>query len=185
MYLVFILLLVIIVFYLCHKFQFESFDDHVNYETQERAGPMTDSDQYIKQVIDNQYPTIPSYFVPFSRFYVEIHEEPMFKKPITTLRDSTEQLSWVRTVKPIRSIRIRSVPNKNWRFLQFFSVGIFLENDRSKGIILKVPQDAQSIDYQIPDTNVKGENLEWMNTNESKIIYYTTNYYDPLLDLSL
>lgn len=186
MYLVlFLLLIIMLTIILIFSGKCEAFDDYVNHETQERAGPMDETDKHFKQVIDERYPKMSTYFVPFRRFYVELFEEDGFKHPITTLRDSTEQFISVRTHKPIRSIRIRSVPNHHWRFLQFFTVGIYLEEDRSKGVLLHVPQGAQSIDYQITDTRLKGENLEWLNSNDSKIIYYTTNYYDPMLDLTI
>ena len=188
-----LLFLIFIVFYInslqtsrhqlhqCH----EHFDDHVNYERQERAGPMDQSDIFIKNAIDIQYPKMSTYFVPFRRFHVQIFEESDFKKQITSLRDSTEQFVLVKTRKPIGSIRIRSVPNHHWRFLQFFTVGIFLENDKSKGILLHVPEDSQSVDYKIADTSIKEQNLDWLNGSDTKVIYYTTNYYDPMLDLTM
>ena len=164
---------------------YEHFDDHVNYERQERAGPMDQSDVFFKNFVDMKYPKMSTYFVPFRRFYVQIFEEPNLNKQITSLRDTTEQFVLVKTQKPIGSIRVRSVPNQHWRFLQFFTVGIFLEKDRSKGLILHVPEDAQSVDYKISDTKIKEQNLDWLNGSETKVIYYTTNYYDPLLDLTL
>lgn len=160
----------------------EHFDDQVSYERQQRAGPMNKGDEMLKKAIDSEFPTISTYFVPFKRFFVEIFEDINFSKPITSLRDSTEQFLLVRTHKPIKSIRIRSIPNDHWRYLQFFTVGIFLEKDRSKGLVLHVPEGSQSIDYKINDTT---QNEDWLNTNDSKIIYYTTNYYDPMLDLKL
>lgn len=184
MYLVlFIILLTCVSLFITNNY--EEFDDYVNRELQERAGPMEKSDEIVKKLIDQKFPTIPSYFVPFRKFYVEIFEDINLKTPLTALRDSSEQFLSIKTRKPIRSIRIRSVPNKNWRFLQFFTVGIFLEKDRSKGLVLHVPEGAESVDYQILDTMSSSENLQWLNNDDTKIIYYTINYYDPMIDLTL
>lgn len=166
----------------------ENFDEQVNYELQERAGPMTKADIAHKYELNTHYPTIPTYFSDFRRFNIEIFEEPDFKKPLTRLKDATETFLSVQISKPIRSIRIRSIHNDNWRFLQFFSVVIYLKNDKNTRIIFSVPEShttSESIHYQIRDTKLPEEKLEWLNNNEPKILYFATNTYNPSQDLFL
>ena len=165
----------------------ENFEDQVNYETQERAGPMSEKDEDYKQILETEFPKIPTYFVPFKRFFIELFEDVNYNKSLVSLKDTTEQLVSVRLTKPIKSIRIQSVPNAHWIYLQFFSVGIYLENDvsRSKGVIFHVPNNNESVEYEIMDTTNKTEGLEWMTNDEPKIVYFTTNVYNPIVDLVL
>jgi len=180
------------------SFIIEGFDEQVSYERQQRAGPLTTYDIEKRQLIQSEFPTIPNYFLPFKRFYIEIFSEVDFKNKIAELKDSPEQLLAIRTRMPIKSFRIRSVPNDNWRFLQFFSVGMYsedyksphifeevIENEEKIGMIYHVPhRNGKSVDYKVSDTSKEfQEGYEWMNSNDNKVVYFTTNIYDPLGDL--
>ena len=164
----------------------EEFDELVSFERQQRAGPMTVYDIQRKQLLQAEFPTIPTYFVPFERFYIELFSENNFKHKIAELKDATGQLLAITTRKPIKSFRIRSVPNDNWRFLQFFSVGIHTNvrnstDGKENGIIFHVPHvNGKSVDYKVPDTS---EEFPWMKTTDRKTVYFITNIYDPLQDL--
>jgi hypothetical protein len=188
-YILMLIFIIVFFLYLSSERLIEGFDEQISYERQQRAGPLTSYDIERRQLIQSEFPTIPNYFLPFKRFYIEIFSEINFQNKIAELKDSPEQLLAIRTRMPIKSFRIRSVPNDNWRFLQFFSVGMYSENyagDLSKeGMIYHVPhRNGKSVDYKVRDTsNEFQEGYEWMNSNDNKVVYFTTNVYNPLGDL--
>lgn len=119
----------------------------------------------------------------YSRFKVQFYKEPNFRNLITQLKDDTSLFSSVQINSPIRSMVIEAVSNDHWRFLQFFSIIIYLKLEPDKRIEFRIPKDIPFISNRIPDTRDRREALEWMSNGDAKIVIFVTNVYDPIPDL--
>ena len=119
------------------------------------------------------------------RFYIEIFEEPNLGKRLTFLKDAPEQHNSVQVNKPIRSLRIRSIPNHHWKFTQEFSLIIYLKRDPTKKVEFKVPKwtnQSNGIDYKITDTSLDTE-LDWLALPSPKNVVFTVGQYYPIGDI--
>jgi hypothetical protein len=119
------------------------------------------------------------------RFYIEIFEEPNLGKRLTFLKDAPEQHNSVQVNKPIRSLRIRSIPNHHWKFTQEFSLIIYLKSDPTKKVEFKVPKwtnQSNGIDYKITDTSLDSE-LSWLALPLPKNVVFTVGQYYPIGDI--
>jgi len=117
------------------------------------------------------------------RYFIEIFKEPDFRNRLTYLKDAPEQHNSAQINYPIRSLRIRVIPNDTFRFTQEFSVFIYLKSDPTYKIQFKVPRNAGVIDYKIPDTLNSTELLDWMTRYEPKVIAFSVGEYYPIDDL--
>ena len=122
-------------------------------------------------------------WVEIERFKIEVYSLPSLKGRYAVLKDTTAQTEMIRVTHPIGSIRIRNVPNDHWRFLQEYQLTIFLERDPSYRLVFRSDQFSGGVDYRINDTSARGELLDWMTTNDSKVLVYTIGSYDPIGDL--
>lgn len=120
-------------------------------------------------------------FDNFDRFHFQFYEQNDFKKIITQLKDAHSDYLPYATNKPIRSIRLRARPNDNARFTQHFSLLIFLKRDPNKVVEFRFSKYSGYIDHKIPDTSK--DSLEWMNSLDDKMIIFTTQIYNPMLDI--
>lgn len=174
---------IIIVYFSVRSLELEGFDDFAKVETQERAGPMNLMDRLRRREFQKEFQLFQTYFANFHRFHIELFAEKDFQKKITELKDATETFVSVAINRPIKSIRIRSIPNDNWRFVQFFSFVLYLKHDPTRRIVFHVPRNAESIQYEIPDTCERRQALDWLSNYDTKIAYFHTNFYKPMDDL--
>ena len=159
----------------------EPIDDLLSVENQTRYGKETVIDK-LKRA---QIPFVTNKYrgPDFQRFKVQLFRNTNFRNRISMLKDDTKQFNSIRVNSPINSLTIEAVPNDMWRFCQYFSIIIYLKHDPSLRIVFHVPKDARSVYYEIPDTNKKGELLEWMKNFDTKIVVFMTNFYEPVPDL--
>ena len=85
--------------------------------------------------------------------------------------------------RPIRSIRIQTLPNDNWRFTQSFSLVIYLQHDPTYRVVFRVPEGAWGQEYKVLDTESNDELLGWMANFDTKVVVFTIGNYNPLPDL--
>jgi hypothetical protein len=134
--------------------------------------------------LESTFPDISgNMWTTMQRYHIELFKKPKFEERLTSLKDAPEQHNTIEVRYPIRSIRIRTLPNDNWRFTQDFKVIIYLKHDPSYRVEFRVPKGVRGMDYKVHDTTSNSELLEWMARYEPKIVVFTTGQYKPIQDL--